>query len=341
MLVLETFFALEEALFWRSRARWARARAPAPSGLIQMQLVFRDEHRAKQWVMRVGRAAVVVAAACLAGAAAALSGGRAVEPLTRVTLIGDSVAVSLSGDDEARATVGHGVDIDLEVAACRRLVDPSCAAKTPTTQEVIQSLGPSIGRDVVIAVGYNDSEDNYAAAIETTLNALEAANVDHVFWLTLRAARHPYVNMNDDIAAAAVKHLEVTVIDWNVYSRSHLDWFQDDGLHLLGGGALGMATLIHDKLLEAGVALPGVVVKTRSLPDALRGKPYRAQLQASGGRAPYAWSLSGRLPPGLHLRPTGALWGAGRPRPGRFTFAVKVKDGLGDTAARTLVLRLR
>jgi hypothetical protein len=103
-----------------------------------------------------------------------------------------------------------------------------------------------------------------------------------------------------------------------------------------------MAQLIHDKLVGAGVALQDVLVKTRSLPDARRGKPYRAQLQATGGRAPYAWSLAGHLPPGLHLRPTGALWGAAaRIRPGTFAFAVKATDGLGDWAKRTLVLRLR
>jgi Putative Ig domain len=291
--------------------------------------------------MRVAGAVAVVVAACLAGAAVALAGGRAAEPPTHVTLIGDSVATSLVFEADARAAVGHGVDMDLEVAACRRLVDSSCAANTPSTQDVIQSLGTRLGRNVVIVGGYNELEDRYAAAVETTLKTLEAANVDHVFWLTLRAARHPYVNMNDDLEAAAAKHPEVTVIDWNVYSRSHPDWFQDDGLHLLSGGALAMAQLIHDKLVGAGVALQDVVVKTRSLPDARRGKPYRAQLQATGGRAPYAWSLAGRLPPGLHLRPTGALWGAGRSRPGTFTFAVKAMDGSGDWATRTLVLRLR
>lgn len=258
-----------------------------------------------------------------------------------MTLFGDSVATSLAFDAGALAVVRGGIDLDLEAAACRRLVDPSCAVKTPTTAELIQSLGPHLGSVVVVAVGYNDAEDRYAAAIETTLKALEAANVDRVFWLTLRAARHPYVNMNDDIEAAAAKHAELTVIDWNTYSRSHPEWFQDDGLHLAGGGALAMATLIHERLVAAGVAPPDVVVRTASLPDARRGKPYRARLAAAGGRGPYAWSLAGRLPPGLHLRPSGLLWGAGRARPGTFRFAVRATDSVGDVGTRTLMLRLR
>ena len=87
----------------------------------------------------------------------------------------------------------------------------------------------------MIAVGYNDFADHYAAEIDDVLAALEAVNVKHIFWLTLRAAHHPYIGMNDEIVAAAAKHPEVTVIDWNVYSRSHPEWFQDDGLHMLVG----------------------------------------------------------------------------------------------------------
>jgi len=61
------------------------------------------------------------------------------------------------------------------------------------------------------------------------LAALAAASVKRIFWLTLRAARHPYLTMNAAIAEAAARHPQVTVIDWNVYSRSHPSWFQSAG----------------------------------------------------------------------------------------------------------------
>ena len=118
------------------------------------------------------------------------------------------------------------------MAACRRLVDSELRGEHAEYPGRDPELGARLGRNVVIVGGYNEFEDRYAAAVETTLKALEAANVDHVFWLTLRAARHPYVNMNDDLEAAAASTPRVTVIDWNVYSRSHPDWFQDDGIHL-------------------------------------------------------------------------------------------------------------
>ncbi len=233
------------------------------------------------------------------------------------------------------------MDTNLRVAPCLRLVDPTCPPNPPTAVELIRKLGSSLGAAVVIAVGYNEFSDRYAASIETTLVALRAEGVDRVFWLTLRAVRHPYVQMNNDIEDAAARHRELAIIDWNLYSRSHPDWFQDDGLHLLGSGAEAMATLIREKLLAAGVAVPDVYVKTKGLEDARRGRLYRAQLQPGGGRPPYTWSLEGRLPSGLHLRPTGLLWGVAHGRIGRYAVNVKVKDGVGQTEVQTLAIRLR
>ena len=131
------------------------------------------------------------------------------------------------------------------------------------------------------------------------------------------------------------------MIDWYTYSRNHPDWFQDDGLHLGGVGAQMMAALIRKKLVDAGVAVPPVVVKTHTLPVAWRGKSYTARLQAAAGRRPYSWSVAGRLPLGLHLRPSGVLWGVVRARPGRFTLTVRAKDAVGQIGTRKLVLRLR
>jgi hypothetical protein len=259
-----------------------------------------------------------------------------------VTLIGDSVATAIPGDSDALRILRQGSDLDLEVAACRRLVDPSCPPGPPSTVDVIKRLGPGVGPTVVIAVGYNDFEDHYASEIDGTLAALDGANVKHIFWLTLRAAHHPYINMNDEIEAAAASHPNMTVIDWNVYSRSHLDWFQDDGIHLLGPGSEAMAGLIHDKLVAAGIAVPPVRVKTSALPAAKRKQAYRSRLAAAGGRAPYTWSLAGRLPVGLHLQSTGLISGAPRgARLGVFTLVVRVKDASGQTGTRKLVLRLR
>ena len=263
--------------------------------------------------------------------------------LEHVTFFGDSVATALAEDANARRTISQGIDIDLAVAPCRRLEELSCPPRPPTVLEVIDQLGSSIGPVVVIAVGYNDPEDRYASEVADVLDALQAAKVKRVFWLTLRASRHPYLTMNDAIRAEAAKRTDVSMIDWNLYSRSHPEWFRDDLVHLTSAGALAMATLVNKRLLEAGVAVPAPRVSTASLPAGAAGRPYTARLRASGGTAPYRWSLSGRLPFGLHLHPTGMLDGTphGSDATGVYTFVVRATDADRQVATRKLLLRLR
>lgn len=274
------------------------------------------------------------------GAAAASAGGREIQ---HVTLIGDSVADAIGNTNSSVGIIEQGVSIDLEVAPCRRVEGIGCpvnGVRPPSVVQLAKSMGSKLGANVVVSVGYNDFEDQYAQNIEDALNAFKAAGVKHVWWLTLRAAHHPYLNMNADIVAAAKVHPELTVIDWNVYSRSHPDWFQPDGLHLLQPGADAMATLIHNILLADGVALKPVQVDTARLPAARRGKPYAARLQASEGLSPYRWSLLARAPKGIHLEADGRIIGKPLAKPGLYAFNVRVKDSAASTALRRLTLRI-
>jgi hypothetical protein len=263
-----------------------------------------------------------------------LTAAGAARGLEHVTFIGDSVASAVRDVPSARARLGQGIDLDLEVEPCRRLETESCPPRPPTVLDLVHELGSRLGPVVVLAVGYNDPED---------LDAFEAAKVKQVFVLTLRAVRHPYLTMNDAIRAEAAKRADVSIIDWNLYSRSHPEWFQDDGLHLTWSGALAMATLINKQLLAAGVAVPAPRVSTASLPAGVGGHPYTTRLRAVSGTAPYRWSLLGRLPVGLHLQPAGVL--AGTPRrsdvTGVYTFVVRVVDAENQVGTRKLLLRLR
>jgi putative Ig domain-containing protein len=282
----------------------------------------------------------MVAALALAGATA----HAARRDVQHVTLIGDSVADAIPGDGQAVAMLRQGVDLDLEVEPCRRVDQESCPngnVRPPNVVQLAKSMGSRLGPNVVVSVGYNDFEDQYAQNIENALDAFKAAGVKHVWWLTLRAAHHPYINMNDDIEAAAKKHPELSVIDWNVYSRSHPDWFQADGLHLLGPGAEAMAGLIHRTLVEAGVALKPVQLTTTVLPSARRGRPYAARLAAAAGLAPYQWSLLARAPRGLHLEADGRIIGTPLAKPGAYVLTVRVKDAASSIDVRRLTLRIK
>lgn len=286
-----------------------------------------------------GAIAAIVAALALGVAAA----GAAPSSLQHVTVIGDSVADGIAGDSKATAILEQGVNLDLETAACRRVDGTSCpfdGTDPPTLVDLVHSMGSKIGPNVVVAVGYNDFENAYAGEIETALADLKAAGVTHVWWLTLRASRHPYLTMNDDIEAAAQNHPELTVIDWNVYSRSHPSWFQPDGVHLLGPGSEAMATLIHQALLAAHVAAPPPRITTAALPVAHRATPYRAKLAAVGGAPPYRFSLLDRPPLGIHLLASGVLEGKARARLGSYALRLEVKDADGVMATRTVVLHV-
>lgn len=291
--------------------------------------------------MRVRAILAILVLALGFGALTAQAGTR---DLQHVTLIGDSVADAVPSDDQAVAILRQGVDLDLEVAPCRRVDQQSCTVdgvQPPNVVQLVKSMGSKLGPNVVVAVGYNDYEDQYAQNIENALAALQAAGVEHVWWLTLRAAHHGYLTMNDDIVAAAQRHPQMSVIDWNVYSRSHPDWFQADGLHLFASGSEAMATLIHQSLLDDGIAARPVQLVTKSLPAAHRGKRYSARLRASSGDAPYRWSLLARAPHGIHLEASGAVIGKPLVRPGAYVLNVRVKDSDGTFDTRRITLRVK
>lgn len=286
---------------------------------------------------------LAVAGGVLVSTAVPLTAAGAARGLEHVTFIGDSVASAIQDVPPARARLAQGVDLDLEVEPCRRLEQESCPPRPPTVMELINQLGSRLGPVVVLAVGYNDPEDLYASELDDVLDGFAAAKVKQVFLLTLRAVRHPYLTMNDAIRAEAAKRGDVSLIDWNMYSRSHPEWFQDDGLHLTWSGAMAMAALVNKQLLAAGVAVPAPRVSTTTLPAGVGGRPYAARLRAVSGTAPYRWSLLGRLPLGLHLQPTGMLDGTPRrtDASGVYTFVVRVVDADNQVGTRKLLLRLR
>ena len=295
---------------------------------------------------RVTRAALILLAAlAVLGATAGSAGSTraAGSQPERVTMIGDSVADVIDFDAASKRVLSQGIALDLQLAVCRRLVGESCPYQGARPLNVVDLL-PTIdlGSTVVVEVGYNDHEDTFPDAVETVLAALHKAGAQRVLWLTLRADRTSYLSMNDVIRAAVAHHPELTVVDWNLYSRSHPDWFQDDGLHLDSTGALAMATLIHRALDDLGlVAVPPLSITSRTLPAARVGRPYSTRLIVTGGTRPVTWKrLAGALPAGIRLLRDGRL--AGTPRAaGRSTATLRVTDAKGRSVSRgfTLVVR--
>lgn len=86
---------------------------------------------------------------------------------------------------------------------------------------------------------------------------------------------------------------------------------------------------------------PPLVIQTISLPDTTAERPYTQTLQASGGVAPYTWSIaSGSLGTGLNLSASGVI--SGTPAsPGTSVFVVRVTDSAAQSVTRTLAIVIK
>ncbi|MCK6544970.1 putative Ig domain-containing protein [Myxococcota bacterium] len=89
--------------------------------------------------------------------------------------------------------------------------------------------------------------------------------------------------------------------------------------------------------VEASAAL---TITTTKLPGAILTRSYSTTLTATGGRAPFTWSLEGALPPGLALSSDGVIRGEPTTA-GVFAFAVRARDASGaeDVAALSIEAR--
>jgi subtilisin family serine protease len=82
-----------------------------------------------------------------------------------------------------------------------------------------------------------------------------------------------------------------------------------------------------------------LTISTTSLPPATQDSPYNITLNASGGVAPYSWTMTGSLPPGLSFTSGGTISGTPT-NSGSYSFAVEVKDAIGNIADQALTLQV-
>jgi hypothetical protein len=200
--------------------------------------------------VRLGK--VLVAVSTLAAALPGATPAQAKAPLP-VTLVGDSVAASISLVPAAQRQLGHGLEVRLDVGVCRRLVQPSCSfqGSTPTTAlQAVQAHGRSLGTVLVVEVGYNDGSEGYRQGIDRVMRAALAQGAVGVVWVTLRETQRIYRSTNVAIRSAAKRWPQLVVADWNAYS-SGKRWFGRDGLHLTATGAAALAAFLRPHVLKA------------------------------------------------------------------------------------------
>jgi hypothetical protein len=190
----------------------------------------------------------VLVSASLAGATAADAGG----PVP-VTFVGDSVPASIGYIPSAQALLRRGMNVRLDLEVCRRLAQRSCAfqGSTPTSAlEAVRGYGRSLGRVLVVDVGYNETSDGYRRGIDRVMRAALAQGAVGVVWVTLQETRSIYRSTNAAIRTAAKRWPQLVVADWNAYSRGK-PWFGDDGLHLTSTGATALAAFLRPFVWKA------------------------------------------------------------------------------------------
>ena len=173
-----------------------------------------------------------------------------------MTFVGDSISASISYSTTAQKQLKRGLAVRLDVKVCRRLVQPSCTfqGSTPTTAlQAVQSYGRSLGRVLIVKVGYNEDGRGYGDGINRIMRAALAQGAVGVVWVTLREeGRYSslYRGMNAAIKKTAKRWPQLLVADWNAYSAGK-PWFGSDGLHLSARGATELAAFLRPYVFRA------------------------------------------------------------------------------------------
>ncbi len=104
------------------------------------------------------------------------------------------------------------------------------------------------------------------------------------------------------------------------------------------GDPIGVAVAVTATASFDAPACPLVSVAPGAVPEAVTGQDYRVEFTADGGTAPYAYSISGRLPAGLGLSAAGILEGTAEAAGGWFRATVRAADDNGCFGERDIYL---
>ena len=254
------------ALLTRSGTRRPRERAPARSGIL-------SGVGGRAGIRAGGLVGVAIALAVVAATVAGTAPGSDAQ-LERVTAFGDSQLEAVAETPEATAMLATGIELDLRTAVCRRLVQASCpyqGKRPPTVLDEVRAAGDTLGKTVVLLVGYNDFEAEWPADVTDVLRALEARGATRVLWLTLTERRQDWARMNATLRSLAGRWPQLEVLDWS--DAADPSWFRDDDIHLTPAGAMGLASYLHAALAARGIAAPSAAAVAQvSLRVSIRGR---------------------------------------------------------------------
>jgi hypothetical protein len=191
---------------------------------------------------------LLVLSAVLA-AAVVLGPGAGSAHAAKVTFIGDSKAAGIELSPRAKRLLARGHEMRRDLRVCRRLVNRSCVyngSRPRSALGAIQFYGTSLGRVLVIDVGYNDHSSWYARHLNQVMRAALSSGVKGVVWVNLKTVRADYRKINRIINRAKSRWARLYVANWNKRSKGKSSWFaSSDGIHLTGAGAVALVKLVR------------------------------------------------------------------------------------------------
>jgi hypothetical protein len=183
-------------------------------------------------------------------------------PPDRALLVSDSawLGIKLYGSRDAV----QGFDHTLALASCRRRVSTSCTnynGFVPITMREELDNHPTDYTTLIVATGYNDSDQNFAQDIDSIVMLARSHGYQRIVWLTLRANvsytspgdvgfAEVFVRSNAVLQAIvdAGTYPEIVIADWANYAVDQPQWFAPDGIHLRGAGAYAASDYISRKM---------------------------------------------------------------------------------------------
>ena len=220
----------------------------------------------------------------------------AAPPEHRVTLFSDSVGLGAAG------ALPRAFPADWQV---NTIGTPAYMVEQLRDGHVIPTLTSNrsiIGDHVVIGSGYNYpywDPARFDRSIDSMIDTLTNAGVEHIYWVTLREVKQQYVSgsawrqmlpyswyfptVNEHLERAAARHPNLTLVDWA--AAADQTGITYDAIHLNTAGAALYSSLIADAVHNAETRLDTGTVTKIHVADGSTGA-VAVNLTATGTRAP-------------------------------------------------------